>query len=72
MTVTKKTIYSFCVAFKSEEELEQIQATEQLDTTNLVYKTLYCSAFSEEEAMNKVDEYVKKTSYKNIVDGKFV
>jgi hypothetical protein len=75
-------VYSFPVAYLSEDELKAIQSQPDFDPTSQprsflqdgqpTYKTLYTHANSEEEARAKVDAYVKITPYHEIEDKKFV
>jgi len=76
------TIYSFRIAYKSEDELKALQEQQDFDPNSLTYsilsngqptyKTLYTRANSEEEAIEIVDAYVAVTPYSQIEDKKFV
>ena len=75
-------MYTFYLAFQSEEELEQLKQEENPDPTKLElkilpngqpsYKTLYASADTEEEATARVDAYVSQTPYRDIEDRKIL
>ena len=77
-----KTVYSFRIAFQSEDELNELKQQEQVNPDTLVlttlpdgqpsFKTVFCSAFNEDEAIQRVDSYVSQTPYKDIEDGKMV
>jgi hypothetical protein len=76
------TIYSFRVAYQSEEQLKSLQEGPEVDPYSLVltiledgqpsFKTLYAKADTEEQAFQKVDAYVKRTQYKDILNGKLL
>ena len=75
-------VYSFRIAYASEDELKALQEQKDFDPDSLTrsflpngqptYKTLYTHADSEEEAVRKVDAYVAITPYIDIQDKKFV
>ena len=75
-------VYKFRIAYSSEEELQDIKKQPDFDPEQLVltilpdgqpsYKTLFTHADSEEQAIEKVDEYVSRTPYRNIEDKKFI
>ena len=77
-----KNVYSFRIAFQTEEELKQLQEQPQADPESLVlytlengqpsYKTLYTLAATEEEAIAKMQDFVSKTSYRDLIDGKYI
>ena len=76
------TVYSFRIAYSSEDELQALNEQKDFDPEKLVltvlpdgqpsYKTLYTRAETEEEAIAKVDGYVARTPYRNIEDKKFI
>jgi hypothetical protein len=75
-------VYSFRIAYASEDELKALQEQQDFDPNSLTrsilsngqptYKTLFTHADSEEEAIEKVDAYVAITPYAKIEDKKFV
>jgi len=75
-------VYSFRIAYTSEDELQALKEQKDFDPDKLVltvlpdgqpsFKTLYTHAETEEEAIAKVDTYVSRTSYRNIEDKKFI
>jgi hypothetical protein len=75
-------VYSFRIAYTSEDELQALKEQKDFDPDKLVltvlpdgqpsFKTLYTHAETEEEAIAKVDAYVSRTSYRNIEDKKFI
>ena len=75
-------VYSFRIAYKSEDELQALQEQQDFDPNSLVlsilpngqptYKILYTRADSEEQAIEKVDAYVAITPYSQIQDKKFI
>jgi hypothetical protein len=75
-------VYSFRIAYTSEDELHDLQEQKDFDPDKLVltvllngqpsYKTLYARAETEEEAISRVDMYVSQTSYCNIEDKRFI
>lgn len=77
-----KNVYSFRIAFQTEEQLKQLQEQPQADPESLVlytlengqpsYKTLFTLAASEEEAIVKMQDFVSKTSYRDLPDGKYI
>ena len=76
------TVYSFRIAYASEDELAALQEQKDFDPNSLTlsylpngeptYKTLYTHAESEEEAIAKVNGYVSVTPYSEIQDKKFI
>jgi hypothetical protein len=76
------TVYSFRIAYSSEEELQALQAQQNVDPNQLTltilpdgqpsYKTLYTRAETEQEAIDKVSSYVEVTKYSEIQDKKFI
>ena len=75
-------VYTFRIAYQTEEEVERMKkegavSPQELVLTTLAdgqpsFKTLHASGETEEEALLKVEAYVKNTSYRNIEDGKVV
>ena len=77
-----KNVYSFRIAFQSEEQLKQLQEQQDVDPESLLlttldnglpsYKTLYTTALTEDEAIKKMDAYVSRVSYRDLPDGKII
>ena len=75
-------IYSFPIAYLSEDELKALESQPDFDPTSVprsilpngqpTYKTLYARAETEEQAKERVDAYVAITPYAEIEDKKFV
>ena len=73
-----RIVYAFRVAYQSEDELHESPSDpSELVLTTLPdgqpsYKTLISSGETENEALIKVEAYVKQTPYRDIEDGKLV
>jgi hypothetical protein len=75
-------VYKFRIAYFSEDELQQLKEQPDFDPEQLVltvlpdgqpsFKTLFTRADTEEQAKEKVDDYVSRTPYRNIEDKKFI
>ena len=75
-----RLVYTFRLAYFSEEQVNDLQETTAQAASDLVlttlpdgqpsFKTLFATAFDESEATRKVEEYVSKTKYKDIENNK--
>jgi hypothetical protein len=73
-----RIIYQFYVAYQSEQELKAVTENKNFDVSTFVpeilsdgqpnLKTIFVPAFSVEDAERKVNDYVSRTSYREIQD----
>jgi len=79
---SSKELYSFRIAYKSEDEVKTLEEQQAFDPSTLIltilpdgqpsFKDLYTLAASEEEATTKMDAYVSVTPYKLIENHKII
>ena len=76
------TVYSFRIAYASEDELQTIQEQPEFDPSNLVlttlpngqpsFKTLYVRANTEDDAVERMNQHVSVTPYSELKDNTFI
>lgn len=75
-----RSIFSFRIAYQSEEEVAALQEKQSVDPNTLEltilpdgqpsFKTIFVPAFSVDDAISKAEEYVKNTKYRDIENNK--